>query len=187
MAAIFTLSGIGEEKVRITVSERISGCPFIGSRFTWVTFWDESAARISSSLSGMGTPKMTPLKILEEIEVTGSVHETALPATSVRFRRISCCSLETGRAERSPPCITSESLTSPASSLRARWNASRSPKDMALKLGLLSVNLIITGGRCGSLDAGLPDPRAGKSAGRLVKALLWGGADSEIKDAIVHF
>jgi hypothetical protein len=26
-------------------------------------------------------------------------------------------------------------LTSPASSLRARWNASRSPKDMALKLG----------------------------------------------------
>jgi hypothetical protein len=38
-AAIFTLTGIG----------------------------DESAARISSSLSGMGTPKMTPLQILEEI------------------------------------------------------------------------------------------------------------------------
>lgn len=134
-AAIFTLTGIGEEKVRITVSERISGCPFIGSRFTWVTFCDESAARISSSLSGMGTPKVTPLQILEEIEVTGSVHEIALPATSVKFMSISRCSLETGRAERSPPCNTSESLTSPASSLRARWNASRSPKDMALKLG----------------------------------------------------
>ena len=51
------------------------------------------------------------------------------------FGGISCCSLDTGRAERSPPCITSESLTSPASSLRARWNASRSPKDMDLKLG----------------------------------------------------
>jgi hypothetical protein len=46
---------------------------------------------------------------------------------------------------------------------------------MALKLGPLSVSLIMTGGRCGSLDAGLPDPRAGKSAGRLIKALLWGG------------
>ena len=28
-----------------------------------MTFWDESAARISSSLSGMGTPKMTPLEV----------------------------------------------------------------------------------------------------------------------------
>ncbi|EFX76759.1 hypothetical protein DAPPUDRAFT_106661 [Daphnia pulex] len=63
-------------------------------------------------------------QILEEIEVTGSVHEIALPATSVRFMSISRCSLETGRTERSPPSNTSESLTSPASSLRARWNAS---------------------------------------------------------------
>jgi hypothetical protein len=39
MTAIFTLSGIGEEKVRIAVSEKISGCPFIGSLFTWLTFW----------------------------------------------------------------------------------------------------------------------------------------------------
>ena len=57
------------------------------------------------------------------------------------------------------PSIILESITSPARSLRARWNASHSSNFMILKFRPLSISLIITAiwgggvkeGRYGSL------------------------------------
>ena len=100
---------------------------------------------MSSSLSGIGTSKMMPLNEFEGLAVTGREQLMERPATSVRLRSFSCCSSEEGKAERSPPRITSESRTSPIRALRARWKESRSPRDKALNLILLSVKLIITG------------------------------------------
>ena len=60
-AAMLTLSGRVDEKERRTLVEWISVWPFMGSLLTAMTFWLESAARISSSLSTTGTSKITPL------------------------------------------------------------------------------------------------------------------------------
>jgi hypothetical protein len=75
------------------VSEWISGRPLIGNLLTRVTFWSERAARISSSFSAMGTPKITPLKIEDE---RGRVQEISLTAMIVALRRSSCCCLDEG-------------------------------------------------------------------------------------------
>jgi hypothetical protein len=80
-------------------------------------------------LVGIGISKMMPLNDLEGLAVTGREQAMERPATSVSLRSFYCCSWEEGKAgigimphreHPSPPCITSESRTSPIRSLRAR-------------------------------------------------------------------
>lgn len=112
IAAILTISGSWLEKVRRTDSERISGRPLIdGSLLTSTTFWSARASWISSSFSTVGTLKMTPLKTVEE---RGREHEISLSASLVAFKRSSCCFTEEGKAQRSPPGMTSEFRIIPA-------------------------------------------------------------------------
>lgn len=75
------------------VSEWISGQPLIGNLLTRITFWSERAARMSSSFSAMGAPKITLLKMEDE---RGREQEISLSAMIVAFRSSSCCSLDEG-------------------------------------------------------------------------------------------
>lgn len=77
---------------------------------------------------------MIPLNELEGLVVTGMEQAMVRPATSDSLRSFYCCSREEWKAERLPPCITSESQTPPIRSLSARWIASRSHRDIALNL-----------------------------------------------------
>lgn len=96
--------------------------------------------------------------------IGGGEHATNLPAMSDSSRSVRCWVGFEGWAHRSTPSIISESITSPARSLRARWNASHSYNFMILKFGPLSISLIITGAICGGLGGGLRVPKVGKSA-----------------------
>lgn len=87
MEAMLTLSGSFFSNVSKTVSERMSGHPFIGSLFTSVTSCSARAAFSSSSLSEIGTPKITPLSWVFEI---GREQDTCLFAITVRLRRVFC-------------------------------------------------------------------------------------------------
>ena len=104
MAAILTLSGSWVSKVRITVSEAISGRFFIGKRFTSVTPWPLRASNSSSSPSAIGTPKMTPFLFLAELFVREqmTVRFTILSKLSSFF----CWSRSIEVTDRSPPLST---------------------------------------------------------------------------------
>ena len=111
MAAILTLSGSWDSKVRITVSEAISGRFFIGKRFTFVTPWSLRASSRSISPSAIGTPKMTPFLLLAEL--FGREQMTGRFAILSKLSSFFCWSRSIGVTDRSPPLSTIASLGLP--------------------------------------------------------------------------
>ncbi len=114
MAAILTLSGSWDSKVRITVSEAISGRFFIGKRFTFVTPWSLRASSSSSSPSAIGRwigPNMTPFLLLAEL--FGREQMTGRFAILSKLSSFFCWSRSIGVTDRSPPLSTIASLGLP--------------------------------------------------------------------------
>lgn len=86
---------------------------------------------------------------------------------TVVFKRVACCSNADGKTQRSPPCITSESFTTPIRSFMARRKESRSAIFMSFKLGRPSVYLMMIGVVAGGgLEGKVGTPRSLKARGR---------------------